>query len=246
VGIINQLNDDVMKKSFLIAAIAVVVLSFASCCNKADSSLFLGKTIVAETLYGDTIVKGDTHKKASLKFIVEENRLAGNTGCNRIMGSYTIDGDKITFGETGSTRMMCDPESMKTEDKMLKLLNEANRFSTKNSKVTFYNGNAVLGVFVICDKATCCKEKSKCCAEKEKCCKDKAAYAGEKKCCKDSTSVNAYKCHKDSAVCVKGEKKCCKKDSTVCHKGEKKCDKKGEKKCDKKHDKDGHKKHDVK
>ena len=34
-------------------------------------------------------------------------RVAGSGGCNRIMGSFTHDAHALSFGETGTTRMMC-------------------------------------------------------------------------------------------------------------------------------------------
>ncbi len=42
-------------------------------------------------------------------FILQEkdHRLAGSGGCNRIMGSYQLDGSKISFGKTASTMMAC-------------------------------------------------------------------------------------------------------------------------------------------
>ncbi|MCM1094144.1 MAG: META domain-containing protein [Bacteroides sp.] len=49
---------------------------------------------------------------------VQELRLHGNTGCNLVNGSLIIDPDKsnsIQFNNLASTRMMCDPESMKAE-----------------------------------------------------------------------------------------------------------------------------------
>lgn len=34
-------------------------------------------------------------------------RVAGSDGCNRFMGSYELDGDKLTFGKTAGTMMAC-------------------------------------------------------------------------------------------------------------------------------------------
>ena len=44
----------------------------------------------------------------------KEGRLAGSGGCNRIMGGYTLDGEKISFGKMEMTRMAC-PEEMQQE-----------------------------------------------------------------------------------------------------------------------------------
>lgn len=36
-----------------------------------------------------------------------ENRLSGSDGCNRLMGTYLLDGEKLTLGEMAGTRMAC-------------------------------------------------------------------------------------------------------------------------------------------
>jgi copper homeostasis protein (lipoprotein) len=45
-----------------------------------------------------------------------EQRLQGFGGCNRMLGSYTVDQDRILFGAVASTRMACiAPAAMETE-----------------------------------------------------------------------------------------------------------------------------------
>jgi len=36
-----------------------------------------------------------------------ENRVSGSDGCNRLMGSYLLEGDKLTLAEIAGTRMAC-------------------------------------------------------------------------------------------------------------------------------------------
>jgi heat shock protein HslJ len=43
-----------------------------------------------------------------------EKRVAGSGGCNRMMGSYTLDGGKLTFSQMAGTRMAC-PDGMDVE-----------------------------------------------------------------------------------------------------------------------------------
>lgn len=37
----------------------------------------------------------------------QDHRVAGNAGCNRMMGAYTLNGDKIEFGRMATTMMAC-------------------------------------------------------------------------------------------------------------------------------------------
>lgn len=70
---------------------------------------------------------------------LEENRVAGNLGCNLFNSTYKLDGKKLTFGEAATTRKMCSPEAMQTEERLLKVLKET-RFVTQNDKgLMFWN-----------------------------------------------------------------------------------------------------------
>jgi len=53
-----------------------------------------------------------------------ENRASGSAGCNRFTTGYSQDGEKVTFGATATTRMMCaGPEGvMEQEAQYLKAL----------------------------------------------------------------------------------------------------------------------------
>lgn len=52
-----------------------------------------------------------------------DSMVAGTAGCNRYFGKITITGDSLEFGELASTRRMCEPATMKLEEKFLKALN---------------------------------------------------------------------------------------------------------------------------
>jgi len=53
--------------------------------------------------------------QASLEFLAD-NRVAGSNGCNRIMGSYALSGEGLSFSKLASTRMACEPAIMKQAD----------------------------------------------------------------------------------------------------------------------------------
>ncbi len=44
-----------------------------------------------------------------------ENRLSGSDGCNRLMGTYLLDGDKLTLGEMAGTKMACAEGAEQTQ-----------------------------------------------------------------------------------------------------------------------------------
>jgi heat shock protein HslJ len=41
--------------------------------------------------------------------LLEDGGIGGSGGCNSYFGSYTLDGDEVTFGEMGSTLIACEP-----------------------------------------------------------------------------------------------------------------------------------------
>jgi len=49
-------------------------------------------------------------------------RVAGNAGCNRFFGNYTLAGPELEFGPLGSTMMACPEAVMKQERRFLRAL----------------------------------------------------------------------------------------------------------------------------
>lgn len=49
----------------------------------------------------------DAQQEPSLTF-AEDGSVSGSDGCNRLMGSWTADGDTVDFAPLASTRMACE------------------------------------------------------------------------------------------------------------------------------------------
>ena len=83
-------------------------------------------------LYGNPIIAGENiDKMPHIILKMDGNRFNGNTGCNRIVGTYqTKAPDRIKFSETVSTKMMC--LNMETETKFLQVLEAADSYIAKN------------------------------------------------------------------------------------------------------------------
>jgi heat shock protein HslJ len=47
----------------------------------------------------------DPNREAHLQF--QSGRVSGSDGCNRLTGSYQLNGDRVTFGQMAETRMAC-------------------------------------------------------------------------------------------------------------------------------------------
>ena len=68
-----------------------------------------------------------------------EGRVAGSGGCNRYFGPVNINGDAISFGNLGSTRMACVPALMDEERKFFDALaaTRSYRFDDPGHKLLF-------------------------------------------------------------------------------------------------------------
>ncbi len=67
--------------------------------------------------------KGEPHIILSL----QTNKIHGSGGCNRFGGTYTLDGDKLTFGGIASTKIYCE-EAMQVEEPFIRGLSTANGY----------------------------------------------------------------------------------------------------------------------
>lgn len=72
-----------------------------------------------------TVAKDQTEPYLTLA--PQDKRVSGSTGCNRVIGGYALDGDRLTFTGMGGTMMMC-PEGMEQERAILDMLGEVRRW----------------------------------------------------------------------------------------------------------------------
>lgn len=65
---------------------------------------------------------------ATLEFL-PDNRLAGSNGCNRLIGSYAVSGEGLSFSQLGSTRMACELKVMTQADAFDRYLSSVHGFA---------------------------------------------------------------------------------------------------------------------
>ena len=81
-------------------------LLFAACTAETPDS-FVGKEYKLQN--------APANAEITLGFDGKENRFFGKSAINNYFGSYTLDGDKITFGPAGAT-MMAGPQELMTAE----------------------------------------------------------------------------------------------------------------------------------
>jgi heat shock protein HslJ len=105
-------------------------------------------------------IKGDAVQSPILNTTItayfEAGEITGNAGCNGYFGPYTVDGNEITIGALGSTRMTCEPEGvMQQEYQYLEMLDKVTTYAIEGNQLTLstddgsdlvYNATAGTGI----------------------------------------------------------------------------------------------------
>ena len=107
-----------------------------------DSGWQGGRWVLTE-MNGVPVQVSGTEKDAHLVFSTADKRYSGSSGCNRLMGSYTL-GKKgaISLGTPAGTRMTCIDQ--KFEDAFNTFFKTVNRYSVDGKVMLLKNGEQVV------------------------------------------------------------------------------------------------------
>lgn len=95
----------------LVLSLLFVALN-ANTCNKHGGGTSGGGTSLKEskwvfqTVGGEALTMPEGREQPWLQLVGDQ--LTGFGGCNKLMGGYTMDGDKLSFPSVGSTKMFCE------------------------------------------------------------------------------------------------------------------------------------------
>ena len=72
--------------------------------------------------------------------LFETGQVSGSTGCNRLMGSYTVEGSgpvgSISFADIATTMKLCEPDVAEQERVILMALDTAAGYSIEGSTMS--------------------------------------------------------------------------------------------------------------
>jgi putative lipoprotein len=98
-------------------------------------------------LEGKPVVAVDNVREAHLKFMEQEKRIAGVGGVNQLMGTYSLEGEKLTIQPGGMT-MMAGPEAlMEQEQRFTKMLKNVTGYRIDGQTMELLGGDVVLARF---------------------------------------------------------------------------------------------------
>jgi putative lipoprotein len=79
---------------------------------------------------------------AYIKLVGKTERVEGSGGCNRLMGSYSVEGRELHFKEMGSTMMACIGDVATLERAFLAALNTTESYRIRGSTLTLLGKGA--------------------------------------------------------------------------------------------------------
>jgi copper homeostasis protein (lipoprotein) len=114
-----------MRHALVIASLALVQFACAS--------------TAAPPLRGTTWVQaGATGDKAPFLLLdATQLRVSGQAQCNRLMGAFTLEGDRLAFGQVASTRRACFPDDG-SEQRFLQALAEVKRWRIEGGELLLF------------------------------------------------------------------------------------------------------------
>jgi heat shock protein HslJ len=78
-------------------------------------------------LGGAPVEVANNQREPHLIFALDEMRVSGSGGCNRIAGTFAIEGDHLRFSPIAGTMMAC-PSGMEQEGRFIRALEKADRY----------------------------------------------------------------------------------------------------------------------
>lgn len=82
----------------------------------------------------------------AVTLLLDSSRAAGNAGCNRFFGSYTLNGSKLQFTGIGSTKMFCEGK-MEIENSVMNALNNTNTWHIAGKTLSLIKDSDTLARF---------------------------------------------------------------------------------------------------
>lgn len=83
-------------------------------------------------LRNEPVIVVENQREAYIVLHAEDRRISGSGGCNRLLGSYRLDGSQIAFGELALTKMAC-VSGMEQQQGFLDALRSATRWRVLGS-----------------------------------------------------------------------------------------------------------------
>ncbi|AXH16073.1 hypothetical protein CP985_11330 [Malaciobacter mytili LMG 24559] len=131
-----------MKLFKTLSVISIIVLLFIGCTKQDTQKVENTHQKITNKYWKLTQIENSASmvypKQREAHILLKEQKVAGSDGCNRIMGSYTLNENKITFSRVASTMMAC-LQGMQQAYKFKINLEKAQNFKIENDKLLIFD-----------------------------------------------------------------------------------------------------------
>ncbi|MBD1397123.1 META domain-containing protein [Pontibacter sp. JH31] len=97
------------------------------------------------SLQGQELQDNPESNTAYLRFEEGSDELKGFTGCNRLMGRYSLSNDNLQLTNLGSTRAMCP--IIEQENYLMAILQKVDAFKISGDVLTLFHKNTAVATF---------------------------------------------------------------------------------------------------
>lgn len=115
----------------MLALVVVVMVACSDDEGSNDASPLEGTTWTLTSADGT-----DAVAEATANLTLTDGQASGSGGCNSFNGSYTLDGDQLSFGPLASTQMACEEPVMAQEATVFSVLGAAESYSIDGDQLT--------------------------------------------------------------------------------------------------------------
>jgi len=91
---------------------------------------------------GRPVPASEAGSRPHIRLTADGRKLQGSAGCNRMMGTYELNGTSLKFGPIMTTKMACP--AMETEQAFLNALDSTVRYEINGSSLTLYGPDEAL------------------------------------------------------------------------------------------------------
>ena len=135
----------ISRRRAALGMLAATVLVLASACGGDDGDEGTPATIdgTSWVVVPDS-VGVDVPDGVEVTIDFADGQVSGSSGCNRFTGTYTIDGDTLTFGPLASTKMACEGPVQSVEDQVLVALSSVDGYDVGADTLDLLSGSDIV------------------------------------------------------------------------------------------------------
>ena len=112
--------------------------------SPSGRAALLGTTWAAIEIDGRAVDASEAQRQPTIVLSGDNNRVSGSTGCNRVSGTFTQQGNGLRFGMLAMTRVACFPDRSATENAFVAAMEATASQAIENGVLELRDGNGTV------------------------------------------------------------------------------------------------------